>query len=128
MLRLHTHNVTMFAPNSTRPTDYHADKRVNRRKPPKRGVMVECRRGQLGLGRNLALQIIDITDGGICLQLTDELPLNDVVELILIGVGRSKPLKMLADVRWVSTVDEGIFQTGMRFRKRIPYADLNLYC
>jgi hypothetical protein len=104
-----------------------SNKRVSPRKPPKRGVNAECRRGQMGLGRNLFVSIINISEGGICLVLNEELVQNEVAEIVLSGVGRSKPLKLLAEVRRVDTNEEGNFVTGFRFRTRISYADMSLF-
>ncbi|WP_020468632.1 PilZ domain-containing protein [Zavarzinella formosa] len=104
------------------------DKRLIRRKPVKRGVIARCRRGQLGLGQDLALGIIDISDSGMCLLVKTELRRGEEAEVEMIGVGRSKPIKILCEVRWIVFEDDERFRVGLRFRKRIPYADLNDYC
>ncbi len=110
------------------PLTRERDKRLIRRKPVKRGVVAQFRRGQLGLGADIALSIVDISDSGMCLVVSAVLGKGDDGEVILAGVGRSKPLKMACEVRWCVPHGEKAFRAGIRFRKRIPYADLDQYC
>ncbi len=104
------------------------DKRLSRRKPVKRGVVAQCRRGQLGLGADIAGGIVDISECGACLKVKVELKHAEDAEVVLVGVGRSKPLKVMCEVRSCIPDDAGAFRVGLRFRKRIPYAELDNFC
>jgi len=106
------------------------NKRLTRRKSAKRGVIAQCRRGQMGLGADLACCIVDISDGGACLIVKQAFRQGEDAEIILFGVGRSKPVKLACEVRSCVAVDETeeTFKVGFRFRKRIPYAELDNLC
>ena len=104
------------------------DKRVTRRKPTKRGVSVACRRGLSGLGRDILANVLDISETGICLEVNEEMIRGEMAEIELTGVGRSKPMKIPCEVRWVIDEDGEIFSVGLQFRKKIPYAELANFC
>ena len=104
------------------------DKRLSRRKPVKRGVAAQCRRGQMGLGADVAVAIVDISDCGACLVVSAEFKKGEEAELILVGVGRSKPLKVMGEIRSCVPDGEDTFRVGLRFRKRVAYAELDNFC
>ena len=104
------------------------DKRLSRRKPVKRGVTAQCRRGQLGLGADVAVGVVDISECGACLLVKVELKHGEDAEVILAGVGRSKPLKVTCEVRSCVPEAEDVFRVGLRFRKRVAYAELDNFC
>jgi hypothetical protein len=58
-----------------------------------------------------------------------ELKKGDEVEIGLTGIGRSKPMVLMADVRWCRPAEEGSdkFLMGARFRRRLAYADIGLF-
>ncbi len=116
---------TVFDPPAVLP---ERDKRLSRRKPVKRGVVAQCRRGQMGLGADVAVGVVDISECGACLMVKVELKHGEDAEVILAGVGRGKPLKLACEVRSCVAQGEGTFRAGMRFRKRIPYAELDNFC
>jgi len=113
---------------TTGPAAPQADKRLIRRKPAKSGVRVQCRRGQLGLGADVAVAVVDISDTGMCVVVKAALTKGEDAEVILAGVGRQKPLKLACEVRWCVPDGAAGFRAGLRFRKRIPYAEMDSYC
>lgn len=119
-------------PTDTAPTP-ERDRRVIRRKPVKKGVTVVARRGTMGLGPNLAIMAKTLSDDGMSLQVTQQMAKGDEIELLVTGIGRSKPERLIAEVRWCHAVfdeagEEAIaYAIGARFRKRIPYAELSNY-
>ncbi len=70
------------------PAAPQTDKRLIRRKPAKRGVRAQCRRGQLGLGADIAVAIIDVSDSGLCLVVSAALAKGEEAEVILAGRSR----------------------------------------
>ena len=113
---------------SVTPAAPQTDKRLIRRKPAKRGVRAQCRRGQLGLGADIAVAVVDVSDSGMCLVVRVALAKGEEAEVVLAGVGRQKPLKVACEVRWCVPEGATAFRAGLRFRKRIPYAELDSYC
>jgi hypothetical protein len=82
------------------------------------------RSGTLGLGPNLAASLLDVCEDGICVRVTAALAPESEAEVVLDKVGSSRPLKLVADVRWCLGDPAGGFRAGLRFRRRLPYKDL----
>jgi len=102
-----------------------ADRRIVRRKPLKKGVTITVRKGTLGLGPNLAAGGVELSLDGVQLRVTSELKKGDEIEIGLTGIGRSKAMTLVADVRWCREDDETeTFLIGAKFRRRLAYADL----
>jgi hypothetical protein len=105
-----------------------ADRRLVRRRPLKKGVTLTVRKGTMGLGPNLAAGGVEVSDDGIQVKLKSELKKGDEVEIGLVGIGRGKPMTMIADIRWCRPDEEGeAFFAGIKFRRRLAYSELGLY-
>ena len=114
----------MFEKKSTA-TD---DRRIVRRRPLKKGVVITVRKGTLGLGPNLAAGGEELSLDGIQLRVKCEMKKGDEIEIGLTGIGRSKPVMFVADVRWCREDDEtDTFFIGAKFRRRLVYADLGSF-
>jgi len=114
----------MFADKDTA-TD---DRRIVRRKALKKGVGITVRKGAMGLGPNLAAGGEELSLDGVQLRVKCEMKKGDEIEIGLTGIGKSKPMMMMADVRWCREDDETeTFYIGARFRRRLAYADLGLF-
>jgi len=85
---------------------------------------VECRAGTLGLGPNLALSGLDISETGIRLIVKALLASGQEVEILLSGIGARKTLKRLGKVIWSLTLADGRSCAGVSFDKPLPYADV----
>jgi len=113
---------------ATATLDADASRRITKRKMLKKGVDVAVRKGTLGLGPNLAIAGLEISDDGIQVRIKSELKAGDEVEVRLTGVGRSKPTPLIADVRWCrpDTADASgrTFLLGAMFRHRLTHAQL----
>jgi hypothetical protein len=75
-------------------------KRVGRRHPARHGAQVEFRRGATGLGPDLAVGLVDVSDDGVCVHIKESVAAGDEVE---VGVGRplgGKLHRRRARVRW----------------------------
>ena len=105
-------------------TSSMANRRTSSRRPPRGNVTIEVRKGSLGLGNNVAMLFLDLSEGGVRLIVTEELDRGAEVEVRITAYGMRKPLKALGAVRWVMPLDNGIFCIGIQFDKRLPYRDV----
>jgi hypothetical protein len=92
---------------------------------PRGGVEVTCQQGNTGLGPNLAVSILDISETGIRLMVNRSLEKNEEIEINLLSLGNPRPMKLLANVVWSVAAAEGNYCVGARFQKRIQYSDFS---
>jgi hypothetical protein len=85
-------------------------------------------KGSLGLGKNLALSLLDIGETGIRLVLTTALQPGQEIEVALLGPGQCRPIKALGQVIWCVATADGTFCVGARFHKRLGYPDFQSLC
>jgi hypothetical protein len=95
-----------------------------RRNPPKANCKVSCRRGTLGLGPNLALAILDVSELGIRLLVREALEPRQEIEVGLEGLGHARPLRVAAQVVWCVATADGFHCIGARIQSRLTYHDL----
>lgn len=102
------------------------NKRLARRRSAKKSLGVTCLKGTLGLGKNLALSILDVSETGV--RLVVDCPLHPLqeIEVILSVPLQAKPIKALADVTWCVPAADGNYCIGASFRRRLNYADLSV--
>lgn len=100
-----------------------SNRRRSQRRKPRSTVRVECRRGSTGLGNNLALIVLDLSDSGVRMVVSQQLGSGAEVEVLLTGYTLKQPLKRLANVRWEIKAENGSFCVGLEFQKAIPYRD-----
>lgn len=98
----------------------HHERRRVRRKVPRRGTVVCCRKGTLGLGRDLAMRTRDLCEEGISLLVKEWITPPTDVEISLTAVGTSKPIVVIGQVVWCNPMETG-FLIGVRFQERIGY-------
>jgi c-di-GMP-binding flagellar brake protein YcgR len=103
-----------------------ANRRSSKRQNPRRTVKVECRKGASGLGPNLAAGFLDLSEGGVRLVLKQAVPQGSEVEVVLVGYGMKEPIKRVANVCWVVSMESGQHAVGLRFQKVVPYRDVQL--
>jgi PilZ domain len=105
-----------------------SDRRIVRRKPLKKCVDTIVRKGTLGLGPNLAAGGVELSSDGVQLRVKCELKKGDEIEIGLTGIGRSKPMSLVADVRWCREDEEtDDFLIGAKFRRRLTYSEIGLF-
>ena len=100
------------------------NKRVMKRRIVMRGVKVTARIGALGLGPNVAIAAIDLSEDGICLAVKSEMKKGDEIEIDLLPTGVSKPIRLHGDVRRCEVGADGVLTVGVCFRRRLPYAEV----
>ncbi len=86
-------------------------------------VKVQCRKGALGLGPNLAHCVLDLSDSGVRLIIKQPLELMSEVEIIIDGYGMKDSIKRLGNVRWLINAEGGQYCVGIEFQKSLSYRD-----
>jgi hypothetical protein len=100
-----------------------ANRRRSPRRRPRSAVKVECRRGTSGMGANLVVTVLDVSDSGTRLIVKQALEPRAEVEIILSGYGLKTPIKRIGNVRWQVALENGQFCMGIEFQKHLPYRD-----
>ncbi len=104
------------------------ERRQSARFLPREGVTVVCRRGTLGLGRDLALSLLDVSDVGARLALGDLLSRGDVVEVGLAAPDWPGPIARVGVVVWSKEADDGSCQIGVVFSRGLAASELRDLC
>jgi hypothetical protein len=105
-------------------TSSAANRRSAQRRTPRANVSLELRRGNMGLGNNLAVLFLDLSEGGVRIVVNEEFECHDVVEVQMTAYGMKKPLKVTGEVRWAMQLDNGMYCLGVQFSKRLSYRDV----
>jgi hypothetical protein len=100
------------------------NRRLSRRKLPKGGLKVLCQKGSWGLGPNLALAVLDVSEAGIRLVLKAPLEHGQEISVTLSTPGRCRPLHALARTVWSVETADGAYCVGASFERRLSYADV----
>lgn len=100
------------------------NRRITPRREARRSVKVECRKGTLGLGKDIGDSILDVSEDGVRVMLKDQLPIKQEVEVVMYPEGARQAIKRVAEVVWVVKVDDKRYCAGLRFQKRVPYAEV----
>jgi hypothetical protein len=100
------------------------ERRTSTRRLVRTGIRVVLRAGTLGLGPDLATGLIDVSEDGLCVQVRSPLKPGSDAEIVLDKVGSSRPMKLVADVRWCAGDGSNGYRAGLRLRRRLPYKDL----
>ena len=109
---------------TTRP-DHLRNRRQAMRKTPRSTVKVECRAGSSGLGKNILVQFLDVSEGGARLVVREGLAPHQEVEVLIFGTTQAKPIKRVADVCWALALEDGNFCVGLTFQKRLLFAEVS---
>lgn len=113
-------------PSKAEPTVPRRNKRSSRRQTPKTSTRIRAYRNHLGLGPNIAVRVLDISETGVRLVLKEPIAVGKEFELNLENVAGSRTVKALAQVVWSVETADGQHCIGAHFAKPIPYADLHL--
>jgi hypothetical protein len=79
--------------------------------------------GANGFGPNLASTVLDISDTGARLIITQPLELLAEVEIIINGYGMKERIRRLGNIRWQVTLESGQFCVGVEFQKSLAFRD-----
>ncbi|MGL4553924.1 MAG: PilZ domain-containing protein [Gemmataceae bacterium] len=94
-----------------------------RRRVAKRSTKVRAYRNGLGLGPNIGLRVLDLSETGVRLVLKEELPVGREFELTFEGPAGT-PVRLLGRVVWVVKAEDGTYCAGASFEKSIGWGEL----
>ena len=99
------------------------NQRRSRRQAPKSTTKARAVKNSLGLGGNIAVGVLDVSEMGIRLILKENLPKGHEFEVTLESIS-SRPVKCLARIVWSVAMADGNFCVGAAFSKNMNYTDL----
>ncbi len=108
-------------PQTSKPST--REKRASRRHSPKGTTRAKVTRSALGLGPNIALDVLDLSETGVRLLLKEDLKRGQEFEVVLESAA-CRPVKTVAEVIWSLATADGKFCVGARFVKLLSYRDL----
>jgi hypothetical protein len=101
-----------------------SNQRRTRRRRPKGSTKFACHTGPFGLGPNVAVQVLDVSEAGVRLVVQAALRPGQEIQVSLEGVARSRPVKAVARVVWAVEAADGNYCVGAQFERTLSYADL----
>jgi hypothetical protein len=108
----------------SQPASAVRNRRLNRRQVPKGSTKATCHKGLFGLGRDIAVGVLDISAYGAQLVVKEPVKRGQPVEVGLEGLGRLRPIKLPAVVVWCVEGADGNHLIGTRFERALSYADM----
>jgi hypothetical protein len=100
----------------------------NGRSSPRRaaeaGTKVTCRRGTSGPESNLALQVLDVSQGGVRLVTRERLEEGEAVVVSLLPPGCTREYHLPGQVAWCLDMADGSHVVGVRFERRLSDAEV----
>ncbi len=104
------------------------DRRLGVRYSPRKDTMATCHRGTLGLGRDLAVSVLDLSDIGGRVVLHEPLDRGQVVEIGLLAPGWSAAVKRLGVIVWLEETGIAGCEAGILFSRSLEFNDLRDLC
>jgi hypothetical protein len=101
-----------------------SNRRAFMRRSPKRSSKITCRKGALGLGPNIGVRLLDLSEAGLRMIVKKELTTKDEVEIGLMAPGGVRETICKGRVVWVVPTADGEFAVGILFEKRLPYTNV----
>jgi hypothetical protein len=106
------------------PNPPQRNRRLSGRRPPKRSTKATGHKGALGLGPNVLLSVVDLSESGARLLVKVALEKGQEVEVNLQGQSHPRPIKVPAVVVWSTATAEGNCSVGVSFHRRLSYTEL----
>lgn len=100
------------------------NRRRARRQESKRSARVVCYGNRLGVGNNLAVSILDLSESGVRLRMKAPLEVGREVEVNLEGLGHRRPIKLPGKAVWCVALADGTWCVGVQFQRNLQYLDL----
>ncbi len=107
-------------------TAHYRNSRRSIRRTTRRTTRVVCHGGKMGLGPNIANQILDISETGARLRVREECEQSQEVELELAGPSHRKPVCIKGEVVWCIRTQDGDYCIGVQFCGCLPFKDVQL--
>lgn len=96
-----------------------ADRRVNDRRKARIGTRAEVRRGVLGMSPDLALKLVDVSEGGVQVRLVSPARAGEQVQIALWPPGNAQSIRGPGVICWCLPTPTGEFRAGLRLRRRL---------
>lgn len=100
-----------------------SNRRASRRHKPKRSTKAVVLKGAYGLGRNMALSLLDVSETGARLLIQEPLAPGQEVEITFESIALHRPVKRSATVVWCVAAEDGTYGVGVRFEKFLGFTD-----
>src|SRR5262245_54676513 len=94
------------------------------RRSPKRSSKITCRKGHLGLGPNIGLRMLDLSEAGVRMIVKVQLAEKDEVEIGFMAPADMREIFRKGKVVWVVPTADGEFCIGVLFEKFLPYTNV----
>lgn len=107
------------------PIEKPRQQRLSLRRNPKRTSKVTCRRGLFGIGPNIAVRLLDISETGIRLMVNTQLEVRKEVEIGLLAPGCLRETMCKGEIVWSVPAQDGNHIIGIRLYKRLEYATVS---
>jgi len=105
-------------------TSNHSDRRSSPRCAAEAETKVICRRGTPGPEENLALLVLDISQGGVRLVTREHLEEGEEVVVCLLPPNCTREYHLPGRVAWCLDVADGSHVAGVRFDRRLSDAEV----
>jgi hypothetical protein len=100
------------------------NRRADRRRRPKSWTKATCRKGVLDLGPDFCLGVLDVSETGIRLLISEDLAKDQEVAVTLESPTQTRPIRRVGTVAWSVPTRNSIYCVGIRFDKRLIYNDI----
>jgi hypothetical protein len=101
------------------------NRRARPRRAAKGSIRAACRLGRTGLGKNLALRLLDVSEAGACLALAQAVGPGREVEVGLLAPCCGREHRRAGQVVWCAAAADGSHLAGVRFDQPLSYAILH---
>ncbi len=101
-----------------------SNRRRARRRPPRKTVKLQCRKGPWGIGPNVARSLLDLSLDGVRLVIASAVENGQEVTVSLEGPWHKQPVVAQGRVRWCMPLPDGAFCIGVHFDKTLPYQEV----
>jgi hypothetical protein len=100
----------------------------NQRQTPRRkarpSTRFTCHRGSPGAGVNLGVALLDVSETGVRLLVSEELEPDQEIEVRFLSLKHFRPIKLAAQVIWAVPTADRAWCVGASFQQRLSPTDL----
>jgi hypothetical protein len=104
------------------PSRRQSNRRAALRRAARGGSRVACRKGVLGLGPNIAVALLDVSETGVRLLVKEALKPRQEVEVCLLAPGHVREFKHAGQIVWTVPAADGNHAVGIAFDRQLPYS------
>jgi hypothetical protein len=102
-----------------------ADRRMSDRRRPRPGTRVDVRRGGLGLGPNIALELVDVSAGGAKVLVRGHVRRGDRVVVGVRPPTKGWEVRTQSEVCWCLVAKDGTALVGVRFQRPLTLGEVD---